>query len=120
MFYIFVPSLNRNLLSAGKIENTGLNILLNDGKVIMNQDTLIAIEEKKGNLYKVIFDIICIYTPKISTNLCKNNYIDYILWHRRFEHVSQRNLNKRPDVFLGLNLDKSNKLNNLNMYVLAK
>lgn len=44
-------------------------MLLKDGNIeIRNQDTLIAFGKRKGNLFKINFDIIYDFIPKISEN----------------------------------------------------
>lgn len=55
---LFVPKLRRNLLSEGKIEKAGMEIIINNGKVtIKNKGHVIASGMRKGNLYELMFDI---------------------------------------------------------------
>lgn len=60
---LFVPNLRQNLLLAGRIEKAGLKIVFNDGTaVISNNGTVIAIHQRKVNLYEIIFDIMITFS----------------------------------------------------------
>ncbi len=105
---LLVPGLAYSLLSVSKISSTGKTTKFNiKGCEILNsQDKIIAFATRIGNLYHLEF---C--QPTQSVNNAKNNDQEK-LWHRRFGHLGEQNLQKlaREKLVKSFNYDVSKSI----------
>lgn len=79
---LYVPALNGNLLSVGRIEERGLQVTFAAGKAFVSKDNgeVVLTATKQGRLYTV-------EEAEVSSRLAKAK--DTSLWHRRLGHLHQ-------------------------------
>lgn len=79
---LYVPALNGNLLSVGRIEERGLQVTFAAGKAFVSKDNgeVVLTATKQGRLYTV-------KEAEVSSRLAKAK--DTSLWHRRLGHLHQ-------------------------------
>lgn len=108
---LYIPEARVNLLSVRKMETAGLKIMFADGKVRVEQGSrLIAVGSRRGKLYEMNF-------RRKSENAVKSSYFcgrvpkELELWHRRYGHLSAKNLSVliRNDMVSGLDAGTGKK-----------
>lgn len=84
---LYVPSLDGNLLSVGKIEERGLSVTFSNGKakVIEANGDLIVVAKRDGKLYTESKSLATLKLAKAT---------DVALWHRRLGHLHHEAVEK--------------------------
>lgn len=84
---LYVPELDGNLLSVGRIEEMGHSVVFNKGeaKIIQADGEVILTAIRDGRLYKIQEDLSLNITKMVKT-------VDEELWHRRLGHLNKKAL----------------------------
>lgn len=92
MDVVYIPEARANLFSISKVESAGMRVVFEAGRVeILRDSVVVATGKRRDKLYELNF-----YTPK---GMCDSLYFSgqinkaNELWHRRFGHLGERNLN---------------------------
>lgn len=96
---LYVPSLKKNLLSVGVLEEKGYTVAFTHGKAIMwpsdgDMSSNIVIGVKEANVYRLTGNPIQAQVHTVM-NPCE-------LWHRRFGHLNYHSLPSFPDMVTGM------------------
>ena len=106
---LYVPKLAYNLLNIPKVTEVGKEVTFDElhGHVLDDQGELVAMASKTGSLYYLN----CEPLTKPQINAVSDS-VNERLWHRRFGHLSERNLHKlvKDELVSGLDYDVSNEI----------
>ena len=96
---LYVPILNKKLLSISALDKKGFRVAFVDGEVLMwrkgkNIDDAIVIGFEEGGLYRL--------KGNVDSTLITNTIIPCELWHRRLAHVHYKALPIVSKVLTGL------------------
>ena len=96
---LYVPSLKKNLLSVGVLEDKGYTVAFSKGKALMwptneGMSSSMEIGVKVGNVYRLLGNPIQALVHE-TMNPCE-------LWHKRFGHLNYRALPSLPKMVTSL------------------
>lgn len=109
---LYVPQLRCNLFSVLKVEKAGMRVVFEDGKAkIFNNSELVACGARRDKLYELDFYSLDQSACETSLLSCGRISKDFKLWHRRFGHISEKNLKvlARNGSVVGLKLNPDKK-----------
>lgn len=107
---LYVPQLRCNLFSVVKVEKAGMRVVFEAGKaMIYSGSELVATGVRRDKLYEL--DFYPLKKSETSLLSCGRIRKDYVLWHRRFGHISEKNLEAlaRNGSVVGLKLNTDTK-----------
>lgn len=88
---LYIPDARVNLLSVRKMEMAGLKVVFADGVVSIERDSeVIAVGERRGKLYELDFHRERPTESVLYSCGCVPKELE--LWHRRYGHLSAKNL----------------------------
>lgn len=108
---LYIPEARVNLLSVRKMEIAGLKIVFANGKVFAEKSSkLIAVGSRRGKLYEMNFRRESENEEKSSLYFCGRIPKSFELWHRRYGHLSAKNLSvlARNNMVSGLDFGNVN------------
>lgn len=105
----YVPSIRHNLLSTGRFDDSGGQVIFdyNEVKIVFDGD-IVATGYKQNGLYWIPFKPRRPEVNTASVELSKN-----LLWHRRYAHMSMSNVQKlsKLNMVSGIHESLSNVMN---------
>lgn len=104
---LYIPEASVNLLSVRKIEINGLKIVFASGTVSIAQESgVVAIGKRRGKLYELDLHREGECVGKSSFYSCGRVPKQFELWHRRYGHLSAKNLETlvRDKMVVGLDV----------------
>lgn len=106
---LYVPKLTYNLLSVPKVTEAGKRVTFDElqGYIHDNQGELVAVASKTGSLYYLNSEPLKFYQVNAVSDPMREN-----LWHRRFGHLGERNLQKltKENLVNGFDYDVSREI----------
>lgn len=108
---LFIPQLRYNLFSVSRVEKAGMSVVFERGKALIYRDSEIVASGKRcDSLYELDFEPIRKSENEKALS-CGQVPKDFELWHRRFGHISAKNLEVlvRNDMVSGLKVDNDKK-----------
>lgn len=103
---LYVPELRCNLFSVMRVDDAGMKLIYEKGKVkILRESEIVATGSRVGRLYGLNFSTV---KESAKESLLSCGRIPSLeLWHRRFGHLNARSLEKliRGEMVTGLKVD---------------
>lgn len=105
----YVPELRRNLLSVKKLEQEGIKVTFENGKVkLINKNNCLVGLGKRENLYEINFNL----NKNECFNVSLNN--EFMKWHKRYAHLNYQSLEKLIKRNLVDGIEKNTQISKIN------